>query len=377
MQTITILVYNNPKFIDVVFPEAYAGVEYRHVVGAENMNKQNIPGKDVFVNFLETTFKEASFDSLTYELRLFPTLDEMGTQNITLSLEDNYSNKIIENFPIKVLTSPCETSDTTYIATNNEGTLERSSTIIQKKYYKKEKSILEESGYLKDSAPHQYIEIAEINKTEIIDTVFLYKSEKEKLFPELTNIIDENGTTNKLSKRQLRKINRFNKKKEKKANQRKPATTELSFNKDITFESNNPKSDFNENISFKPKPRPKELPEKTDIYKVKNETTQKYVLAILEDPTPPPQNKLMEEKKKKEPENLGHEIKGDKTHIKNNKWNLHKNIAKDGNGLPIKNSKGDPVIKLNYDKAFYYPGDEFNYKATYWNGAEGKKKLTN
>ena len=79
----------------------------------------------------------------------------------------------------------------------------------------------------------------------------------------------------------------------------------------------------------------------------------------------------------KEPTDLGHNIIGDKTHITDNKWHANKTTAKDSKGQPIKNTKGELVIKLNYDKAFYYPGEEFNYKTEYWNGVKGKRKTAN
>ena len=136
MKPITIFVYKNPSFLDIILPEAYVGVEYKHIIKAENMNKQTLPEQDVFVNLIESNFKDIKFDKLTYELKIVPSFDEMGVQHVSMSLEDNFSNKVVENFPIKVLTSPCETSDTTYINSNQEGSVERSSSLVQKSYYK-------------------------------------------------------------------------------------------------------------------------------------------------------------------------------------------------------------------------------------------------
>ena len=110
---------------------------------------------------------------------------------------------------------------------------------------------------------------------------------------------------------------------------------------------------------------------------MKNETTKKTVLAIMGSPETPKRIKPKETTKTKEPVDLGHQIIGDKTHITDNTWHANRTIAKDINGLPIKNSKGETVTKLNYDKAFYYPGEEFNYKTEYWNGIEGKRKKAN
>ena len=158
------------------------------------------PETDIFVNLLESNFKEITFDKLTYELQIIPSLNEIGLQDISMSLEDTFSNKIIKNFPIKVLTSPCETSDTTYISTNDQNTIERSSHTTQQNYYKKEKSILDQSNYESYTTPTQYIEIAELNKVEIIDTVFLTSQEIEKYFPELENI-EENQRIKYLTKK--------------------------------------------------------------------------------------------------------------------------------------------------------------------------------
>ena len=353
-QTLTILVYKNPSFIDIVFPEAYAGVEYVHDIKAENMNKQNIPGKDVFVNMVETTFQEARFDTLTHTFVALPTLDEMGVQSATFILEDSYLNQITETFPIKVLTSPCETIDTTYIASSDDETIERSSTLTKTNYYKKEKSILEKTGLLKEeSPPVQYVEIAEINKTEIIDTVFLEKEDINKYLPHLAKVLGNKSTSNKLSKKDLRKIKKIQRKKEKAAKKQKREKPQITFNR------NKQETEYNDNISFKP--APKELPEKVDLHKIKNETIRKTILAVLETPADKAKD-IKEEETSPPPIDLGHNIRGDKTHITKNKWVQNKEKNADGR------------IQLNYDELFYYPGEEFNYKANYWDGYTGQPK---
>ena len=179
-----------------------------------------------------------------------------------MSLEDNFSNKIMETFPIKVLTSPCETSDTTYISPNQEGSVERSSSLVQKSYYRKEKSILEKSGYSEEKQPAQYIEITESNKTEIIDTVFLTSGEIKKYFPEISKILMQKNSSNKLTKQELKKLVRIQKKKAKKASKKKREKA------NITFNTSPPKTDFSEDVSFKKQPQG--IPDKIDLYKVKN-----------------------------------------------------------------------------------------------------------
>ena len=96
-------------------PEAYAGVEYNYIVQAEDMYKKNIPDIDIHINLQESNFKEIIFNTQTHNLKIIPTYEELGTQYVSLTLKDNYENSINENFPIKVLSSPCETSDTLYI----------------------------------------------------------------------------------------------------------------------------------------------------------------------------------------------------------------------------------------------------------------------
>ena len=361
MQPITILVYEHPRFLDSAFPEAYVGVEYIHKVGAENMNNQSLSEKDVFIRLLESSFMESSFDTLSYEIKILPRLEEMGTQSLVFSLDDNYLNQTIESFPIKVLTSPCETSDTTYISRNEEGIVERSSSLVQKKYYKKEKSILEKSGNLDKVKPKQYVEIEEIKRTEIIDTVFLTSSEIEKHFPQLTKALDENSTSNKLSRRELRKLKKLQKTKEKQARKAKKKKRKKP---NITFNQIKENTNYNDDISFSP--RPKNIPEKIDLHKITNETVRKTVLAVLEDPQTPPVQ-TFEKNIIKPIIDLGHSIKGDKTHISNNVWNKNKTIKYKGSG----------ISSLNYGDSFYYPGKEsFQYRAENWDGVSGKLKLT-
>jgi len=118
-QTINIFVYKNPRFLDLLLPEAYAGVEYKHTMQSEDMYKKNIPDIDVFLNLEETNFQEASFDKLNSLLKIIPRYEELGTQYVTFSLKDNYNNQIEESFPIKVISSPCETTDTVYVDNSN------------------------------------------------------------------------------------------------------------------------------------------------------------------------------------------------------------------------------------------------------------------
>ena len=118
-QKINIFVYKNPQFIDLFLPEAYAGVEYKHTMQAADMYKKNIPEIDVYVNLEETNFQEASFNASNNLLKIIPTYEELGTQYVTFSLKDNYNNQIKESFPIKVISSPCEITDTIYVDNSN------------------------------------------------------------------------------------------------------------------------------------------------------------------------------------------------------------------------------------------------------------------
>lgn len=118
-QIINIFVYKNPRFLDLLLPEAYAGVEYKHTMKSEDMYKKNIPDIDVFLNLEETNFKEATFDRSNSLLKIIPRYEELGTQYVTFSLKDNYNNQVEENFPIKVIASPCEITDTVYVDNSN------------------------------------------------------------------------------------------------------------------------------------------------------------------------------------------------------------------------------------------------------------------
>ena len=148
---------------------------------------------------------------------------------------------------------------------------------------------MEQSNYLEDSLPTQYIEIAEINKTEIIDTVFLTNQEIKKYFPELSVALQQKNTSNGLTKQELRKLKRIQKKKLKQA-QKKTKTRA-----NITFKNKQQETEFNEEISFKQ--RPSAIPEKVDLHKVKNETTKKTVLAVMGGPEQP--ERIMTKKTKK------------------------------------------------------------------------------
>ena len=350
IQPIIVFVYKNPQFKKTLLPEAYAGVNYRETISATNMNGQDIPEKDIFINLVESTFQEINFDQLTYELSIIPSFDEVGLQYVTMSALDQYNNKTIENFPIIVLTSPCEVVDTTYYQAAEENAIERSSTTVQTSYYKKQPTILEKTEYSKKEDPVQYMIIEEINITEIIDTVFLSTDEIEKYFPEFNELMQNQEISAELSKRELRKLKRLQKNKEKVAKKTQQKLKEKANN--ISFINNNPGMSFSEKLSLK-KPE-NTLPEKVDLYKVKNEIKHKTVLAIMDNF----KKKISESR----PEftiskalslvarDLGHNIKGIKTPL-NDKWK-----------------------KKEYNTVLDFSSQDFNYNMSSWNGVTGERK---
>ena len=100
------------------------------------------------------------------------------------------------------------------------------------------------------------------------------KEDINKYLPHLAKVLGNKSTSNKLSKKDLRKIKKIQRKKEKAAKKQKREKPQITFNR------NKQETEYNDNISFKP--APKELPEKVDLHKIKNETIRKTILAVFE-----------------------------------------------------------------------------------------------
>jgi hypothetical protein len=113
-QIIQIFVYALPKFIKGPPKESYVNIEYNHTIEAEDGWKQRIPEEDIYITIEKTTLENISFNSKTYQLTMVPTIEQAGSQEITLELKDNYKNTIKEKFIINVLISPCDTADSLY-----------------------------------------------------------------------------------------------------------------------------------------------------------------------------------------------------------------------------------------------------------------------
>ena len=186
VQTITIFVYKNPTFLEAVLPEAYAGVEYNHKIKAQDMFNKNIPGIDVFIKLKESNLKEISFNTHTHNLQIIPTYEELGTQYVTFSLNDNHENKIEESFPIKVLSSPCETSDTLYI--EQEEVVNKTQKIDKSVIYTSKNERLNLVSTSPAKPDTIFITKYDTTITNITDSIFVtinepqkYKKENEKL----------------------------------------------------------------------------------------------------------------------------------------------------------------------------------------------------
>ena len=196
VQTINLFVYKNPKFNSPTLPEAYAGVEYNYTLKASDMYEKKIGEVDVFIDFIESTFKEISFDKETYNLQIIPTFEELGIQYVQLALGDNYSNQIVENFPIKVLSSPCETIDTLYVGQEE----------VINKLQKIDKSIVYTSKDEKTNILG--------NKQASPDTIFITKYDTtitnitDSIFVTINNPESYKKENTKLTKRQKRKAER-------------------------------------------------------------------------------------------------------------------------------------------------------------------------
>lgn len=177
IQIINILVYKNPEFDFEFLPEAYAGSEYNYTLKAHDMFFNTLPEQDIFIEIKETTIKAISLDSLNYNLKMFPTYDEIGNQKITLLLSDSFNNRVEQEFPLKVLTSPCETTDTVYI--ENQEVVSRLQKIDKSIVYasKNEKMNLGSSTSAIDTI---YITKYDTTITNITDSIFVVVEEKKK-----------------------------------------------------------------------------------------------------------------------------------------------------------------------------------------------------
>jgi len=144
----------------------------------------------------EATFKEITFNKLNYNLQIIPSFDEIGTQYISLSLKDNYNNQITENFPIKVLSSPCETSDTLYV--NEEEVVNKLQKIDKSIIYTSKNEKLNILGKEKTNPDTIFITKYDTTITNITDSIFVTINNTE-------NYIKENA---KLTKRQKRRAER-------------------------------------------------------------------------------------------------------------------------------------------------------------------------
>ena len=193
IQTINILVYKNPEFEFLSLPEAYAGNEYNYILTAHDMFLNSMPEKDVFIKVINTTIEEIKLNPLNYNLHIVPSYEEVGEQPILLSLLDNFDNKIEKEFMLKVLTSPCETSDTVYV--NNEEVVTRLQKIDKSIVYasKNEKLNIGNEGTEIDTI---YITKYDTTITNITDSVFVTLDEKLKT------------PIKELSKREKRKLER-------------------------------------------------------------------------------------------------------------------------------------------------------------------------
>jgi len=177
IQTINILVYKNPEFSFIGLPEAYAGNEYSYTLKANDMFFNAEPEKDVFIKIKKTTLKEARIDPLNYNLNIFPSYEEVGEQSLLFSLSDNFNNSIEKEYILKVLTSPCETSDTIYI--NNEEVVSRLQKIDKSIVYASKNEKLTMSN-LENEIDTIYITKYDTTITNITDSVFVTLEEKQK-----------------------------------------------------------------------------------------------------------------------------------------------------------------------------------------------------
>ena len=107
-QTISILVYSLPQFINKPPKENFVDVNYVHVVEAQDGFGNTRLNKDVYIAMDSTTFIESQYDTATSLLSILSRPEELGIKKIYFSLKDNYGNIIKQTFEINVIISPCE-----------------------------------------------------------------------------------------------------------------------------------------------------------------------------------------------------------------------------------------------------------------------------
>ena len=67
--------------------------------------------KDIFIDLDSTTFIDYEYNEARALLSIVPKAEELGTQNISFSLRDNYDNIVNETFETNIILSPCEPED--------------------------------------------------------------------------------------------------------------------------------------------------------------------------------------------------------------------------------------------------------------------------
>ena len=332
-QTINIFVYKNPRFLDVLLPEAYAGVEYKHTMQSEDMYKKNIPDIDVFLNLKETNFQEASFDKSNSLLKIIPRYEELGTQYVTFSLKDNYNNQVEESFPIKVISSPCETTDTVYVDNSNhpEEVVNKLQKIDKSTIYASKNEKINILGSKETNPDTIFITKYDTTITNITDSIFVTIDPSKKIENE----------EKKLSRWQKRKLERKAKKQARKNKQ----IAQTQENKDTTSEEK-----IKEPLVIKTQHKNINIVNKetvvveqiilTDNKKLKEKTEEELT-----------DNNFFEQEKNNPPKvDLGHNILGIRT-PKEDK--LHKHLF------------GQKSVNKTQKTKYYVP--EFLNQEMYWN----------
>ena len=332
-QTINIFVYKKPRFLDLLLPEAYAGVEYKHTMKSEDMYKKNIPDIDVFLNLEETNFQEASFDKSNSLLKIIPRYEELGTQYVTFSLKDNYNNQIEESFPIKVISSPCEITDTVYVDNSNhpEEVVNKLQKIDKSTIYASKNEKINILGSKETNPDTIFITKYDTTITNITDSIFVTIDPSKKIENE----------EKKLSRWQKRKLERKAKKQARKNKQ----IAQTQENKDKISEEK-----IKEPLVIKTQHKNINIVNKetvvveqvilTDNKKLKEKTVEEQT-----------DNNFLEQEKNNPPKiDLGHNILGIRTPREDK---LHKHLF------------GQKSVKKTQKTKYYVP--EFLNQEMYWN----------
>ena len=195
-QTIHILVYSLPKFLNSPPSEGFVGVDYMHIIEAQDGFGNMEINKDIFIALDSTTFIDYEYNEARALLSIVPKMEELGTQNVSFSLRDSHNNIINETFEINIILSPCEPEDEEH---QNKATV-KEQRVEQKELKEKTRRQLRKERRQARRAARREKRESENLKPTLSDTLFIteydtiYNTKKDTVYKNIpkppTNIIE-------------------------------------------------------------------------------------------------------------------------------------------------------------------------------------------